>query len=107
MEGTIKISEFVDYLAKNNLVVAPASMLVVDKRPLKNKLLAKKTATYKEISESGIWGDISQKRAYQIAKENTDPMEIIKPGNHPNAPEKIVITAIKRIAQIRESNHGI
>ncbi len=101
MEGTIEISAFMDYLRKNNLVVAPAEMLVVDKGPLQKKLLAKKTASYKEISESGIWGDISQKRAYQIAKELAKPMEIIKPGKLTNSPEKIITIAVKRIALIR------
>ena len=101
MEGTIEISRFMEYLSEHNLVVAPASMLKMDKMPIQKKLMAKRALSYREISDSGIWGEISQKRAYQIAKEMAKPMEIIKPGKRTNSPEKIVITAVKRIAQIR------
>jgi len=101
MEGTINVQQFVEYLQENDLVIAPISQVTVDKRALQVKALKKPALTYKEVAEAGLWGDISQKRAYQLGKQYGREGELLKPGKHDNSPEKILTQAVKRIAILR------
>lgn len=106
MEGFVPISEFINYLQENDLVIAPAAMVRVDKGSLQKTMLGKPFLTFKEIADSGLWGDISQKRAYQIGKQWAKPHEIIKAGQGENSPVKMVTVAVKRIATQRKTlNH--
>jgi hypothetical protein len=99
---TIDVHQFIEYLQQHDLVIAPAALVRVDKRSMQLDALAKPALTYREISECGLWGDITQKRAYQLAKLHGRDAEIIKPGEHDNSPEKILTAAVKRIAILRQ-----
>jgi len=98
MDQLVSANEFLNYLKRHDLVIAPASMVQEDKRPKQAQALRKPALTYREISETGLWGDITQKRAYQLAKEYSRDGEILKPGPGVNSPEKIITQAVKRIA---------
>lgn len=106
MNGNVSIAELFAHLKKENLVVAPAHLVMdqlTHKSVLRKKILSKRAITYREISDSGLWGDITQKRAYQIAKSLAKPLEIIKPGNKDNSAEKIITSAAIRIAKQRNT----
>lgn len=99
--GTIDAQTFMEYLKRNDLVIAPAAMIRVDRKPLQIKALKKPALAYGEISAAGLWGDITQKRVYQLAKQFSREGEIIRPGENDNSPEKILTGAVKRIAILR------
>ncbi len=102
--NVVSIQELLQHMKQENLVIAPAHLVMTEQSnigALKHKMLKKKALTYSEISKAKIWGDISQKRAYTISKEFAKPMEIFKPGKNSNSPEKIIISAVIRIAKQR------
>jgi len=101
MKGSVEIVEFVRFLTDNNLVIAPAPKMVFDAGALKKKILKQRTVTYADIHKAKLWGDITRKRVYQIAKEFARDGEIIKPIDKPNSKEKIVLAAVLRIAKMR------
>ncbi len=106
MKGNVSIKEFMVHLKKENLLIVPAHLVMDElthKAALRKKILSKKAVTYREISNSGLWGDITQKRAYQIAKTFAKPLEIIKPGCTENSPEKLLTIAAIRIAKQRKT----
>lgn len=98
---TISANEFMRYLQENDLVIAPVDLVQPDVAKLRAVMLKKPSLTYREISQCRIWGNITQKRAYQIAKAEARPGEIIKPGGSENSKEKILTAAVKRIAMAR------
>lgn len=97
MEGTVNISDFIAHLRDNDLVIVPQRLVAKDYATMQKKLLRKNMATYKEIADSGIWGQISKTRVYQIAHLRCRDNEIVMFGAQGNA-AKIVSPAIKRIA---------
>ena len=107
MKGTVKISEFVEFLTDNDMVIAPVNTVMrVDKMALKSVLMKKPVLSYAEIYEAEIWGRITRKRVYQIAKKYAREGEIISADKSEvyNDPEKIVISAVKRIAKMRNTH---
>lgn len=102
MKGVVKIEEFVEHLKENDLVIVPKDSVQKDEKMLQNELLSQSEATYAEIFESRIWGDITRKRVYQIAKEEANVGEIVLPENSKYR-EKLVITAVRRIAEKRKT----
>ncbi|MDH7444655.1 hypothetical protein [Aquimarina sp. 2201CG14-23] len=106
MEGLISIPELMQHMKRENLVIAPAHLVMKEQthlEVLRKKTLAKKSLAYSEIAKAKLWGDITQKRVYTIAKEFAKELEIIKPGNKCNSPEKIIISAVIRIAKQRNT----
>ena len=97
----VAISEFMDYLQENDLVIVPAKRVGKDKKSLQNALVRKTMVSYKEIADSCIWGDVSQKRVYQIAIVKAKRNEIISVGNGANPMQKISVSGVVRIAKER------
>lgn len=100
MKGSIEIDAFVDYLRSQNLVIAPAHMVLetVKVERLRDKLLRRKFMTFSEISKSELWGKISRTRVYQIAMEHAREDEIIG-----DTQKKILTMAVVRIAKQRST----
>ena len=104
MEGYISAKEFKEELMNDGLIIVPMEYMkeLIRKSNThpREKLLKKTALSYKEIADSGLWGNIGQKQVYLIALENAKPREII-PGKRSNSPQKITIEAVKRIARLR------
>ncbi len=103
MGQLLDVSEFMAYMLENDLVIARRTEVVPDRASRQRKLFEKTTASYSEIASSGVWGEITQKRAYQLAKRFAREGEIIKPGQKSNSPEKIVTSAVERIGRMRRT----
>ena len=93
-----------EYLREHNLVIAPAKALAVDNTHLQKKLAAQKMATYKQIADSGIWGDITKERVVQLALQHCRANEIVKIGYGKGEITKVTKGAIARIARLRGFN---
>ena len=103
MEGIVEIPAFVSYLEKNNLVIAPRTLVEErlqerEREAFRKKCLAKKALTYSEISKAGLWGNIQPKavkvKAEKYAKEN----EIFFSPKGKLKQYKIITAAVQRIA---------
>jgi len=101
MKGTVAISEFMQYLQQNNLVIVPESMVAKDYAAMQKSLLSKHMVTLSEISKCHIWGAISNTRAYQLAKLHCREGELltVKKLNKPTI--KITRASVLRIAKMR------
>jgi hypothetical protein len=102
MKGTVNILDFIEHLQQHNLVIVPQSMVTKDCKGLQKRLLSKNMATYKEIADSAIWGDVTKTRVYQIARQQCRTNEILILRNaYAKDITKITRGAIERIARIR------
>lgn len=110
MEGIVKISEFFDELERRDLVIVPRKM-VERRAEMEQKravALRKKLLTFREICESGIWGDNVQQQAVRaFAKKYAKDGEIIEVKRGQRPEYKITIGAVERIAKIRGTWHNI
>lgn len=100
MNGTVTVPELMNYLKENDLVIVPSDLVRPDKKGARREALKKPALTYTEIAESGLWGHIAHKRAYQIAKADCREGEIIKTSDG-RGTEKVIISAVCRIAVAR------
>ena len=101
MEGVIKVSDFVNHLRENDLVIAPAKQVKKDVGYLRYKLLQSQMVSYHEIYDAQFWGDVTRKRVYQLAKKYSRDGEIVKTNDGATSAEKIVVSAVIRIAKMR------
>lgn len=101
MKGTINIADFMDHLKSNNLVIVPETMLGKDFKYLQKQVLSKNMATCKEVSDSGIWGDITQTRVYQIAYTDCRKSGLLLVAKKGIRITEIVRLAIERISRDR------
>ncbi|MEO2070296.1 MAG: hypothetical protein ABGW99_03050 [Zunongwangia sp.] len=113
MEKYINTQEFMEYLKENNLVIIPESyaderIKELNAEKLKKRLLRRRgMITFREISDSKLWGEISPKAAKSYAlreienkglvKEN----EVIKTKKGKLSIWKIHRIAVERIAKNR------
>lgn len=106
MKGTVDIADFMAHLKANNLVIAPSSSIEVDRTVLQKKVLRLTMVSYKQISDSGIWGEITKDRVAQLAKEHARANEILKitDPRTSGAITKVTRSAIVRIAKMRGYN---
>ncbi|WP_300441387.1 hypothetical protein [Christiangramia sp.] len=92
MEGYISITEFIQYLRENDLVIT--SRRTAKQDYLKDELLRKKHATIKEIADSGIW-EVESKSGVRARLKNLKDNEYYQ---HPNGKTYVLISAVKREA---------
>ena len=107
MTGEIQIEAFVKYLEKNDLVLAPRT-LVQDRLQdleilkLKNAAKRKKALTLREIYEAQIWGnDITYAAVKKYAMKHTRTGEIFPTKKGKLTVHTVVIGAVERIARQR------
>lgn len=113
MEGLVNVSDFIDELKSQGLVIVPESyanrrQMELEAKSLRKKVLRKTLLTFKEISDAKLWGDISAKAAKSYAlreaeKEygHVDPTEINKFPKGQLEVYKLHIDAVIRIAKQR------
>lgn len=107
MEGTVNIVDFMQHLQRNNLVIAPAHLVEKDYSIAQKKLLKKTMATYKEIADSGIWGNITKERVSQLATEfgrDNEVVKCVRIKGSGSSVIKVTRAAIVRIAKMRGLN---
>lgn len=95
MQALISMPELIDHLKKEGLVLVKESEYI--KESLKERYLKKKSLTYKDISDAGIWGDIGKKAVEVIAKKSLEDHEKFLKGNV----FRIHISAVVRIGKNR------
>ncbi len=106
MTGTIEISAFMQHLEQNDLVISPRTLVeerLMDLEVLKLRKSAKrqKALSYKEIADAQLWGEITTRAVKKFAQKYAKEGEIFgtKKGDRPV--QKVVITAVQRIAKQR------
>lgn len=100
MEGLVNIQDFMEHLQRNNLVIAPAKMVKKDVTGLRKKVLRKNMLTLNDITEAELWGNITRKRVYQIAKDNQEDAGVISVGGV----TKLTKSFVERVARMRGVN---
>ena len=106
MSGTVAISDFMQHLEEKGLVIVPRSLVENRLQELKQEKLRKsikreKAVTYKQITDARIWGQISQKAVKSYAKKYAKPGEIFPVKRGLRSVDKIVISAVERLAKKR------
>ena len=106
MKGTVNVTDLMTYLRENDLVIAPAATVRVDRENLRRNILAKRMATFNEISESHIWEAITYHRVAQLVAQHCAPEEVVTVKKGDRTVKKVVRAAIMRIARMRGVNLG-
>ena len=101
MKGTVAILDFMQYLQQNNLVIVPETMVAKDYAAMQKSILSKPMVTLSEISKCHIWGDISNTRAYQLAKLHCREGELVTVNKNNKPKIKITRASVLRIARMR------
>ena len=106
MSGTVLISDFMEHLQENGLVIAPLSLVEnrlqeLKQEKLRQSLKSEKAVTYKQISDAELWGAISQKAVKSYAKKYAKPGEIFPVKRGLRCVDKIIISAVERLAKKR------
>lgn len=103
MTGTVDISAFMDHLEKNDLVIAPKSLVKqAELVNLQNSLKRKKLLTFNEISQAKLLGDITPRAVksfvMKYAKKDKEYV-LLKNGKRPVY--KVPMATIERLQNIK------
>lgn len=106
MTGTIEISAFMDLLEKRNLVIAPRTLVEERLADLEIVKLQKQfkrlpALTYKQIADAQLWGAIDTRSVKKYAQKYAKLGEIFETRKGQRPVQKLVITAVERIAKQR------
>ncbi|MEO2070780.1 MAG: hypothetical protein ABGW99_05515 [Zunongwangia sp.] len=113
MEKYINAQEFMEYLKENNLVIIPESyaderIKELNAEKLKKRLLRRRgMITFREISDSKLWGEISPKAAKSYALREIEnnglvqKNEVILVKKGKMNVYKIHHLAVERVAKIK------
>jgi hypothetical protein len=97
MEGVVKISDFMEHLHRNGLVIAPAKMVEKDLTILRRLALKKRLLTLKEVTDAELWGKLTKNRVRQLAVLHARDGEYIR---H-NGMMKMTKALVERVARVR------
>jgi len=102
MEGFVRVSEFINELEKQGLVIIKEDLLHSASAEAKRKdfseaLKSSHWLTCAEISKAGIWGRVGPKAIYTYAKKYCKEGEILV-NEDTRVPMRIINIAVKRIA---------
>lgn len=84
MEATINVSEFMELMKAQDLVIVPRALVaenLVDGMPLEQyqkKILKNNMISLSQISKGRFWGKIGAKAVYLAVQKNVPENEIVK-----------------------------
>ena len=106
MEGLIEVSEFMNHLKQNDLVIVPRQYhdnLVQNYKTesYKQQLLKKSSLSFTEISKAKLWGNISPRACKSFAKKYaSDELMMVQRGQIEEY--RVPMSTVKRIQKIRK-----
>jgi|GEM_PF-6388505 len=99
MEGLVDVSEFIDELKSQGLVIVPNSFVqeaIKEYRisKLKSRYLNKKALSYKEIADAELWGSIAKRSVKAFAEKYAKEHEIFVTPKGGIKVKKIITSAV-------------
>lgn len=107
MEGTINISEFINHLKKNDLMIVPKSIVEQAKvQNLQNRYARKKLLSFNEIAKAELFGPITAQAVKVFVKKYAADHEYVKCLNGKREVYKLPWSTIERLQTLRNYTYG-